>query len=216
MLRSLVNNVLFLKWRWKLLTNGDEVWKRIIVSKYGENVMGSTTLEPIGGGFICSSWWKDLCRLDEGVGWFTHVVRKKLGRGNTINFWKDIWVGGTSLEIRFPRLFTISVQHDTMIHNMGRWEGGVWRWELLWRRRFFAWEEPLFRELEAVINDVVMADVEDRWEWVPNVDEGFTVKSLFVHLQGMLLPQTLISQSAKFAFKNVWRSAAPSKVSAFA
>jgi hypothetical protein len=30
--------------------NGDEVWKRIIVSKYGENVVGSTRLEVNGGG----------------------------------------------------------------------------------------------------------------------------------------------------------------------
>jgi hypothetical protein len=213
----LVNLSLLAKWRWKLLMNGDEVWKRIIVSKYGENVVGSTRLEVNGGGgHTCFAWWKDLCRLDEGVGWFNHVVRKKLGRGNTINFWKDIWVGDISLEQRFPILFNISVQHGTMIRDMGRWENGVWRWELLWRRRFFAWEEPMLCDLEVVINGVVMEDVEDSWEWVLNVEEGFKVKSLFIHLQSTLLPQNLVSQSAKFACKNVWRSAVPSKVSAFA
>jgi hypothetical protein len=71
-------------------------------------------------------------------------------------------------------------------------------------------------DLEVVINGVVMEDVEDSWEWVLNVEEGFKVKSLFIHLQSTLLPQNLVSQSAKFACKNVWRSAVPSKVSAFA
>jgi hypothetical protein len=67
-----------------------------------------------------------------------------------------------------------------------------------------------------VINGVVIADVDDNWVWIPNEDDGFTVKSLFVHLQSTLLSQNLVSQSAKFVLKNVWRSAVPSKVSVFA
>jgi hypothetical protein len=39
-----------------------------------------------------------------------------------------------------------------------------------------------------VINGVVIVDVDDSWVWNPNVDEGFTVKYLFVHLQNTLLP----------------------------
>jgi hypothetical protein len=40
-----------------------------------------------------------------------------------------------------------------------------------------------------VINGVVIADVDDNWVWIPNEDDGFTVKSLFVHLQSTLLSQ---------------------------
>jgi hypothetical protein len=96
----LVNLSLLAKWRWKLLMDGDEVWKRIIVAKYGEHALI--------------------------FGWVIYLLNN------------GIWVSGISLEQQYPRLFNISVQHDAMIRDMGRWDGGVWRWNLLWRRRFFA------------------------------------------------------------------------------
>jgi hypothetical protein len=147
---------------------------------------------------------------------FNDVVGKKLGCGDTIDFWKDIWVGEESLEQRFPRLFSISVQQNNVIRQMGSWTNGMWRWELHWRRNFLPWEEPLFHDLENVINNVVLREVEDSWLWKPNVEEGFTVKSLYGYLHKELLPQDTLSPFAQFAFKNVWRSAVPSKVSALA
>jgi hypothetical protein len=71
-------------------------------------------------------------------------VTKKLGCGDTIDFWKDTWVGVEPLEQLFPRLFSISVQQNMVIRQLGSWTNGVWRWELLWRKNFFTWEEPLF------------------------------------------------------------------------
>jgi hypothetical protein len=143
-------------------------------------------------------------------------VTKKLGCGDTIDFWKDTWVGVEPLEQLFPRLFSISVQQNMVIRQLGSWTNGVWRWELLWRKNFFTWEEPLFLELENVLNGVVLTEVEDRWLWKPNGEDGFTVKSLYGYLHKELLPHNILSPFAQFAFKNVWRSAVPSKVSALA
>jgi hypothetical protein len=212
----LVNLSLLAKWRWKLLVEGDEVWKKVIIAKYGEHVMGNTRLEETLGGQLGSSWWKDLCRLDNGVGWFTQVAVKKMGCGNSIKFWKDIWVDNISLEHRFPRLFSISTQKDAMVQNVGSWMNGEWRWELTWRRNFFVWEEALVLELDVVINGVMLAEVVDSWVWKPNLDDGFTVKSLFEYLQRTLRPQSALSPSAHFTFKNIWKCAVPSKVSSFA
>jgi hypothetical protein len=212
----LVNLSLLAKWRWKLLSVGDEVWKNLVIAKYGNHILGNVRLEVLSGGHLCSSWWKDLCRLDSGGGWFNHVVMKKLGCGNATSFWKDIWVGEQSLEDRFPRLFSISVQKDDVIRHMGSWVNGGWRWELRWRRNFFAWEETLLLELGHVINNTVLSEVDDSWGWRLSVEEGFTVKSLFLHLQSTMLPQTVLSQSAQLAFKNIWKSAVPSKVSGLA
>jgi hypothetical protein len=199
---------------------GEEVWKNVIVARYGHHAIGNMNLEDTLGASRCSSWWKDLCRVDRGVGWFNQVVAKKLGSGNTTRFWEDVWVGDQSLEHRFPRLFSISTQHDVLIRNLGSWVNGVWRWELLWRRNFFVWEEALFLELEHVINSVGIEEVDDSWIWKPNVEVGFTVKSLYDHtheyLHQVLLPQHNFSQFAQFAFKNIWRTVVPSKVSALA
>jgi hypothetical protein len=59
----LVNLSLLAKWRWKLLTNDDEVWKNLIVAKYGEHVLGNVRLETTlgslncpNGGRMCVAW----------------------------------------------------------------------------------------------------------------------------------------------------------------
>jgi hypothetical protein len=139
-----------------------------------------------------------------------------LGCGNSIKFWKDKWVDDRTLQQRFPRLFSVSVHQDEMIRHMGSWVDGVWRWELNWRRNFFAWEEPLVYELENVINSVVITEAEDCWMWKPNGEDGFTVKSLYEYLQRTLLARSTLSSFDQFVFKNIWRSAVPSKVSALA
>jgi hypothetical protein len=85
-------------------------------------------------------------------------------------------VGDQTLEQRFPHLFNVSVQQDNVIQD------GVWRWHLRWRRRFFVWEEPLLQQLEDVINNVVLTEVDDKWMWTPNVEDDFSVKSLYEFL----------------------------------
>jgi hypothetical protein len=78
------------------------------------------------------------------------------------------------------------------------------------------WEELLLLELEQVLNGVVISEVDDSWIWRPNVEDGFTVKSLYEYLHRTLLPQSNLSQSAQLAFKNIWKSVVLSKVSALA
>jgi hypothetical protein len=60
---------------------------------------------------------------------------------------------------------------------MGSWIDGVWRWGLLWRRNFFVWEEPIVQEYE-----------------LEEVEEGFSVKSMYVSQDRMLLPQNNLIQ----------------------
>ncbi|MCH84701.1 putative ribonuclease H protein [Trifolium medium] len=212
----LVNLSLLAKWRWKLFLEEEEVWRNVLEAKYGEGVLGNACIEPAVYGNGCSPWWNDLCRFDREGHWFNQVAVKKLGCGNTIKFWKEVWVGNLSLEQHFPRLFNISVQQDKLISEMGSWCNGVWRWELLWRRNFFVWEESMVLEIEEVINNVVITEVEDRWVWSPNVDEGFSVKSLYFALDELLLEHTNLNTFQTFVFKNIRKGAVPSKVSAFA
>jgi hypothetical protein len=172
-----VNLSLLAKWRWRLLLDEEEVWKNVITAKYyGEGVLGSGSLDASGN--MCSPWWMDICNLDKGVGWFNQLAVKQLGRGNSIKFWKDVWVGDQTLEQRFPRLFSISSQQEEMVMGMGSWINGVWRWRLLWRRTFFVWEETLRLELDGLLNPIGITQAEDRWVWRPNIDDGFSVKSL--------------------------------------
>ncbi|GAU26446.1 hypothetical protein TSUD_294120 [Trifolium subterraneum] len=148
--------------------------------------------------------------------WLSQVVKRRMGGGSTISFWKDIWVGDQTLQHRFPRLYGISMQQNNSVREVGNWVEGGWRWELLWRRNFFAWEEELVRELEDVIRHMATTEEEDRWVWIPNEADGFSVKSLYVFLEGMFLPTNHLCDFERFTFKKIWKTPVPSKVCALA
>jgi hypothetical protein len=163
-----------------------------------------------------SSWWRNICSLDVGTRWFSNAVKKRVGNGRTIRFWRDVWVAGLSLQERFPRLFSISNQQDAMLSDVGWWEDGVWNWRLLWRRNFFVWEETLLLHLRQVLAQVTLLEAEDRWMWIPRGEDVFSVKSMYVCLDTILLNHVTRSPTEDFAFKFIWKSGAPSKVCAMA
>jgi hypothetical protein len=190
------------------------VWTNVIKVKYGVETTINTRLEEVGAVAMVSPWWGNLCKMDKDGAWFANMAVKKLGRGNKIKFWKEVWVGEQSLQQRFPRLFGVSLQQESLIHEMRERRNEEWRWELLWRRNFFVWERELLRELEELIRNVVITEVDDKWMWRPNGEDGFSVKSTYVALDTLLLNHNVLTTEQSFAFKIVWKSAAPSKVRA--
>jgi hypothetical protein len=204
------------KWRWKLIMEGDEMWRRVVVAKYGEDVVSNAFLEVANFKYGASVWWRDLCRIDEGGGLFKNVVNKKLGNGGSIRFWKDMWATNQSLENLFPRLFGILTQQHALVCDMGSWVDGVWRWYFLWRREFFVWEEALLQQLLIVIALKKLTNVDDCWEWIPAISDGFSVKSLYVYLDGTQLTHAQFSDCEYFAFRYIWKSGMPPKVVALA
>jgi hypothetical protein len=108
------------------------------------------------------------------------------------------------------------------INEMGFMEGGGWEWDLLWRRDFFAWEEPIVQDLMAVIHGFSPTENEDRWIWKPDPANGITVKSyeyLDVMGRGTNNNHTDVVTNGelfrRYVFSKIWKSAAPSKVCAF-
>jgi hypothetical protein len=211
----LVNISLLTKWRWKLLSSVNEVWKEVIVAKYGEDSRGKVRPGIGFGPNIASRWWNDVCNLDKDSDWFVRAVEKKVGSGNNTLFWSDIWVGEQPLRERFPRLYGISTQKEGLIANLGVWIDGGWRWNLEWRRHFFVWEQPLYLQLVNVIEQFQPNQREDVWNWRENVEDGFTVKSCYDLLYKTFRVDGEIDSLKKFVFSNIWRCAAPSKVCAF-
>lgn len=57
--------------------------------------------------------------------------------GGSTSFWKDLWVGETSLRNRFPRLLYLSIDQESCIKSMGHWVEGIWYWDWSWRRGLF-------------------------------------------------------------------------------
>jgi hypothetical protein len=191
------------------------LWKDVIIAKSGSDRIGVRNLGFPRIDCHASLWWRDICSLDKNNNWFAEAVEKRVGNGNLTSFWCDVWLGNQSLQDRFPRMFSISNQQASVISSMGEWVGGVWSWVLTWRREFFAWEVPIFRELLEYIQPFAPSVREDVWLWREDRDVGFTVSSCYFLLLRMFRENRTLDACTNFAFSKIWNCGIPSKVSAF-
>jgi hypothetical protein len=211
----LVNISLLSKWKWKLLSRENELWKEVVTARYGEDVIGKRSLSEIDITRLGSIWWRDLCLIDKNSGWFSNAIGKKVGNGNSTSFWNDQWIGDQTLRLRFPRLFGISVQRDEVICNMGQMELGHWNWHLQWRRHLFVWEEEQYRHLLEIIAPFVPLGEDDKWLWLGDDLIGFTVNSAYLLLVAEFSPRPVSDPVEDFVFKHLWKCGVPTKVCAF-
>jgi len=83
------NIALLGKWCWRMLTDKEGLWYRVLKARYGE--VGGRLQE---GGRNSSAWWRMLSSVREGVGervgrWFDDNTRRVLGDGRDTLFWYD-------------------------------------------------------------------------------------------------------------------------------
>ena len=81
-----------------------------------------------------------MCSEGGGEGWFQEQVGWKVGRGDKVRFWEDVWAGNSNLKTLYPRLFSLSLNQGQKVEEVGVWDDLVWRWSLTWRRSRFEWE----------------------------------------------------------------------------
>uniref|UniRef100_A0A2N9HCX4 Reverse transcriptase domain-containing protein n=1 Tax=Fagus sylvatica TaxID=28930 RepID=A0A2N9HCX4_FAGSY len=87
--RSLIltNKALLGKWLWRFGMEGDHLWRRVLMAKFGSD-MGGWRTKPIRGPHGCGLWkgimsgWED---------YFQHV-EFVVGQGTRVSFWKDKWL----------------------------------------------------------------------------------------------------------------------------
>src|ERR1044072_1367680 len=98
------NIALLGKWRWRLFSEKGSVWTEVLKAKYfGSGKWGCNQL--------ASVWWRDVWKscFDVGVDsydvWFEKGVVRKVGEGNEVLFWKELWVGTELLKNSFHKLF---------------------------------------------------------------------------------------------------------------
>jgi hypothetical protein len=129
--RCAVNISLLAKWRWRLLSDDNSLWKEVIKGKYGGTVVGRVMMEEDCKPWFSSTWWRDICSIGSNLdrNWLAQSVTKKLGNGANTRFWEDICVGEMSLRDRFPHLFSISVQQQATVASVCVWitakKGGI-------------------------------------------------------------------------------------------
>jgi hypothetical protein len=84
----LMNLSLSAKWRWKLLREDEEIWKKVVKAKYGSNAVGNTRLDMGVGGVLNRHGGGIFVVLIMGLGGLTKRPRRSLGTGTLLNFGK--------------------------------------------------------------------------------------------------------------------------------
>ncbi|CAL5191793.1 unnamed protein product [Lathyrus oleraceus] len=214
------NLALMSKWGWRFLNDKHAIWFKLLQFRYGSglqslgDVVSKSTLSNY------SLWWRDI-RLVCGTplgghDWFGDSISCKLGRGNSILFWKHCWLGNSSLKLLFPRLFEVCSFPNALVINCGLWENGGWSWKvgvdstLLVGELLEDWKEliKILKDVKPCTNGV------DKLIWWRDVG-GFSVRNAFKRLYTLNMA---ISNGSDFRFcelKRLWKATIPWKVKLF-
>ena len=132
-LRKLVplNKALLGKWVWRFAHAKEEMWKRVLVAKYGQEEFGWRT-KKVNGAFGVGVWKEIMKEAD----WCWDNMNFKVGKGTKIRFWKDPWCGEVELAGRFPQLFNVAAQRSATVGELWDQNSDLGSWNLRFSRGF--------------------------------------------------------------------------------
>lgn len=206
-----LNFALLGKWRWRLKTEEQRLWVRVLHEKYGAYGGVEKTTER-----MYSGWWKSLLSLEkENSGfrreWFSAAIKRVVGNGTKTQFWTDNWMDdGDCLRVRFSRLFSLSLDKAGNVADIVGWRDGEIEWNWKWRRGMFQWKADQLNDLQVLVEHAgLKGEGTDRWVWKKDPSEQYTVSSAYKWLR-----LTDISGSEDF-YDELWGGKAPLKVKDF-
>jgi hypothetical protein len=88
----------------------DTPWVTLIWNKYYRDKI------PHAVGPCGSFWWKDICKL---MPTFRGIAHCQVGDGNSILFWKDLWLDSINSESS-PRAFSFTLNEDISVKDFYR------------------------------------------------------------------------------------------------
>ncbi|RZB46429.1 Nitrate regulatory gene2 protein [Glycine soja] len=176
---SKFNTALMGRWVWALSSNHNQLWAKILLSKYG----GWSDLSSGRDKSWHSQWWRDLRKIYQQPE-FSIIQQQmvwKVGGGEKIKFWKDNWLGEDyKLEQQFNQLFLISDQQNSTISNMGTFSQGNWCWDLKWRRNLFDYEQhTAVTFMEAITDIQIQPHMQDIRVWKADPSGIYSTKSTY-------------------------------------
>ncbi|GJS85831.1 RNA-directed DNA polymerase, eukaryota, reverse transcriptase zinc-binding domain protein [Tanacetum coccineum] len=167
-----LNRGLMFKWIWRFYTQNTLLWVRVVKAIHGDD--GNV------GGHVKSgakSCWLDIVRethalKTKGIN-LLDCMHVKLGNGDKTVFWEDIWIDGKTLKNRFPRIYSLEscklitvgakLAQPSLEYSFRRNpRGGV--------------EQDQFNELSALVHDVSLIPMSDRWKWDFESSGDFSIK----------------------------------------
>ena len=204
-LRKLVclNKALLGKWIWRFARAKEELWKKVLEAKYGQEDFGWRTRK--ANGVFRVGVWKEI--LKESA-WCWENMVFKVGKGNKIRFWTDPWCGNNVLSQGFPDLFSMAAQMNVTVEEYWDQNLGQGEWNLRLLRDFNDWELGMVGNQLVELREYRVTLEEDSVYWKEGEDGLFKVKKVYSVLAN--------TEGADFPHSNVWVDKVPTKIGFFA
>ena len=207
---SKFNTALRGRWIWDLVSKHNQLWARILTSKYG----GLIDLQNGRDKGWHSQWWKDLRKLyhqpefqiiHQNMTW-------KVGCGDKVRFWQDSWLGQEgSLQQKYNQLFVISRQQNLPISKMGKFYQNTWNWDFKWRRNLFDHKnEQAIAFMDDISAISIHQQLQDSMMWKAGPTGIYSTKSAY----RLLLPTNRPGHHSR-NFKILWKLKIPPRAELF-
>ncbi|WMV14448.1 hypothetical protein MTR67_007833 [Solanum verrucosum] len=194
------NKSLMMKWLWKFVSPEVSLWKEVIIEKYGMEDKWMT--EVVTNPYNCSVW-RSIRNLWQLVKERTSC---KVGNGEKVAFWNDIWCGQEALKHAFPVLHSLSQGQEATVAEL--WTGQGWNLGL--RRGLNDWEMTTIARFHDTMQMATnLTGEEDRLVWKGERGGEFTVKSAYRELR------STEEQHAGWPWRMIWKTEIPYKVNYF-
>ncbi|KAK1261940.1 putative ribonuclease H protein [Acorus gramineus] len=202
-----MNSSLLCKWLWRWLNFPSLQWCKVIRERYFGEDGGSQRLLTVSSRM--SRIWVGIL---EGKMEFMEAIRWELGAGDNIDFWKDTWLGDSSLAVRFPSIHRIALISGGVASEFWSRQGDNGYWEVLVRRNLNDSEmEDYLGLLELLQGVLVVPTGRDRVVWKPAPTDGFCVMSCYEWLSRSRLGAPQVARK----HKEIWGCHVPLKVKTF-
>ena len=195
------------KWWWRFNKERGRKWNEILRAKYGLGLYLDNNqvrdLSPILKGILSCGSNPHTLALFNNAQW-----RWILGNGSAISFWSDLWIGETTLECSFRRLFLLANDKKISVLDMlNLWNSQPSQHAVIWRRSLRGWETDIEQELGDILKRVELKGWDDRLIWnhsggVYTVKQGYSLLSLGTAVQGR-------------GWSKIWRIKVPSRIRMF-
>ncbi|KAF5201391.1 hypothetical protein FRX31_009021, partial [Thalictrum thalictroides] len=105
---------------------------------------------------------------------FKEGIICKVGTGERIQFWDDVWQGNQAFRQRFPAMYIVSNSKNATVRDMQQHQVQDNGWNLNLRRALFEREQGQFQDLQNALQGVNLQEENDSWRWTETSNGQFT------------------------------------------
>ncbi|PWA57055.1 RNA-directed DNA polymerase, eukaryota, Reverse transcriptase zinc-binding domain protein [Artemisia annua] len=111
---------------------------------------------------------------------FSTSFYQKIGNGNTVRFWEDVWnTHGLPLKHVFPRLYALEIDKECLVSDRWKLVNTVWSGNWNWRCEPRGRVIDELAGLQHVLNSLSLTTCDiDKWQWSLATNGKFTVHKL--------------------------------------